>query len=108
MVIVLGRGACHILPPERTLRVLVVAPRHFRLGRLARTRKLSEAEAEATLIREDDERRAFLKHHFGTLADDPLDYDLVVNTGAVGLDAAARIVLEALWDRFPASRRQIS
>jgi cytidylate kinase len=105
MVIVLGRGAGHILPPERTLRVLVVAPRRFRLERLARTRKLSEAEAEAALISEDGQRRDFLRHHFGIVADDPLDYDLVLNTGAIGLDAAARIVVEALWDRFPGARR---
>lgn len=104
MVVVLGRGACHILPPERALRVLVVAPRAFRLERLARTRGLSQADADAVLADEDAQRRAFLKHHFGVTADDPLDYDLVLNTGTVGLDAAARIVVEALSDRFPGAR----
>jgi len=105
MVVVLGRGACHVLPPERTLRVLVVAPRPFRLERLARKRGLSDAEAEAALSSEDDQRRAFLWHQFGIAADDPLDYDVVLNTGAIGLDAAARIVVECLRDRFPAALR---
>ena len=95
MVVVLGRGACHILPPERTLRVLVVAPRPFRLERLARKRELSDAEAEAALASEDEQRRAFLRHHFGIAADDPLDYDLVLNTDKIEPEHAASIVLAA-------------
>jgi cytidylate kinase len=105
MVVVLGRGASQILPPERTLRVLVVAPRAFRIERLARTRGLSAADAEAVLTTEDRERRAFLRHHFGVAEDDPLHYDLVLNTATLSLDACARVVLEALWDRFPGARK---
>jgi cytidylate kinase len=104
MLVVLGRGASQILPPERTLRVLVVAPRAFRLDRLARTRGISHADAEARLVTEDRERTAFLRHHFGLTADDPLHYDLVLNTGALSLDGCTRLILDALRDRFPGAK----
>lgn len=108
MVVVLGRGATLLLPPERTLRVLVVAPRAFRLERLQRTEGAPPSGAEERLDREDREREAFLRHHFGAGANDPLHYDLVLNTGALGLEGCARIVLDALEDRFPAARRPAS
>jgi cytidylate kinase len=86
--------------------VLVVAPRAVRLERLERTEKLARDDAEERLAREDREREAFLRHHFGLGADDPLHYDLVLNTDRLDLDGCTRIVLDALEDRFPGARRR--
>ena len=105
MVVILGRGAAHILPPDRTLRILVVAPQGFRVERLAHTRGMAAAEAAKQLASEDRERRDFLRHHFGVTQDDPLDYDLVLNTGTLSLEGAVQIAGDALRDRFPAARR---
>ncbi len=98
--VLVGRGAAYILPPDRTLRVLVVAPRESRIERLAKTRKLDPAAAEQELDREDDERRQFLKHHFGVDPDDPTRYDLGVNTASLGRESACEIVLAAYRSRF--------
>ncbi len=94
--VILGRGSPYVLKPKRTLRVLVTAPRSFRLERLARESALSGEGASAQLEREDNERREFLGHHFGVDPDDPTLYDLVVNTGTLGLDAATALVADAL------------
>jgi cytidylate kinase len=102
--VLLGRGAPYILPAERALRVLVVAPRKTRLENLAKALGLDVTHAEQQLIREDEERRRFLGHHFRVDPDDPTRYDLVVNTGMLGHDAACEAVVSAYRARFPAQR----
>jgi cytidylate kinase len=99
--VILGRGAPFILPAERTLRVLVVAPLEMRAERVARERGISRDEATTSLAREDAERRAFLAHHFRVDPDNPVLYDVTVNTGTLGQDGALALVLDALRRRFP-------
>jgi cytidylate kinase len=99
--VILGRGAPFILPASRALRVLVVAPLEDRVARVAREEGLSEREAWSRIAHRDQERRRFLRTDFKVDPDDPTHYDLVVNTGSLGLDASAALVLEALRRRFP-------
>jgi hypothetical protein len=101
MAVLVGRGAISVLPRERTLRVLVVAPRDERARRLAAARGLGPEEAARELEREDRERLAFLRERLGVAGDDPSLYDLVVNTGQLTAEAAAALVVEALRRRFP-------
>jgi cytidylate kinase len=91
----LGRGATFILPPERCLRVLVVAPIEQRLERIAKADNLRPKHALDRLSYQEEERRAFYKHHFHADPDHPAGYDLVVNTGTLGLDNAVDVVVEA-------------
>jgi cytidylate kinase len=100
MAVILGRGAPFVLRPERTLRVLVVAPRRARIERLAKERDLPVDEAERRMRREDEERRTFLTQ-FGVDPDDPSIYDLVVNTGSLGMDGATHTVVQTFRDRHP-------
>lgn len=94
--VVLGRGAPFILPPERALRVLVIASREDRVARIAAERRLRGSEADRVLRELDAERRGFLRHHFKLDPDEAERYDLVVNTTSLGLDGAVELVLGAL------------
>jgi len=40
----------------------------------------------------DRERAAFIEHHFHRNIDDPLAYDLILNTGEVSVEAAAELI----------------
>jgi cytidylate kinase len=91
----LGRGTTFILPPERCLRVLVVAPVDQRLERIAKAENLRPKDALERLAYQEEERRAFYKHHFHADPDHPAGYDLVVNTGTLGLENAGDLVIEA-------------
>ncbi|MCC6642460.1 MAG: cytidylate kinase-like family protein [Deltaproteobacteria bacterium] len=102
--VLLGRGAPYILRPERTLSVLVVAPREVRVQRVAKERSVDLAEAERQVVREDDERRQFLMHHFRVDPDDPTRYDLAVNTGSLSREAACEVVRAAYAARFGPER----
>ena len=84
-------------------RVLVVAPRAYRVERLAREQGLSAGEAGHRLDEEDAERRHFIGHHFGVDPDTSTQYDLVVNTGTLGLEAASALVTDALHSKVGSS-----
>jgi len=101
--VVLGRGSTVILPPERALRVLAVAPVELRRERWMKDQGVSADEAVSRLARMDEDRLHFLRHHFGVDPDDPLLYDLVVNTGTIQLEDAADLVIKCLARRFPGS-----
>jgi len=105
MAVILGRCATFILSPARALRVFVIASSSARIDRLAETRGLSHEQAVACLAEEDEERREFLQHQFGAAVDDPLQYDIALNAGTLGIDAAVDIVIAALESRFPGTVR---
>ena len=100
----LGRGAVFILPPERALRVLVVAARPERIERIAKANDLTPELARVRLEREEHERREFHRHHFRLDPDDPGSYDLIVNTGTLGMDVAVPLVADTVARRFGAGR----
>ena len=97
--VIIGRGSPFLLPPERALRLLVVAPRPARLENIAKARSLSPSAAEAALASQDAARLAFLRHHFAHNPDDPTYYDLTLNLGAVSIDAAYELLVRVLEGR---------
>jgi cytidylate kinase len=99
--VILGRGAAYVLPPERTLRVLVVAPQAARVAHVAQRESLPEAEAARRVQLAERERHEFLRHHFKLDPDDASRYDLAVNTATLGADGALELVLRAFERRFP-------
>jgi cytidylate kinase len=100
MAVILGRGAAYILPPERALRVLVIAPRAVRVERFAGEHAIPVSEAADRLEQEDALRNDFLRVQFGVDPDDPTHYDVVVNSERLGRQASARVIVEALRHRF--------
>ncbi len=100
--VLLGRGAPYVLRPERTLRVLLVAPQDVRLARLAESRGIEPGAAEERLAHEERERREFLRHHFKVDPDDPALYDVTLNTATLGAEGAEALLLRAFEQRFPA------
>jgi cytidylate kinase len=105
--VLLGRGSHLILPPERTLRVLVVAPPERRAESVARQRGVTQAEASTIVSEEDTARREFFRHHFSRDPDDPVLFDLTVNTGSLSRNAATELTLLALRERFPGQRLEL-
>jgi cytidylate kinase len=101
MAVILGRGAVFILSPARALRVFVVAATPARIDRLAESRGLSQEQAAEVIGEEDARRREFFRHQFGVAPDDPLHYDIVLNTGTLSIDAAVDVIIDALRCRFP-------
>jgi len=97
--LILGRGASFILPQEVCLRVLVVAPLQTRIDNVMRGYGASSGEAKRRVMRTEADRRAFIRKYFNADMMDPLNYDLVINTKNLSIDAAVKIVEEAFNSR---------
>lgn len=97
--LILGRGASFILPQEVSLRVLVVAPLQTRIDNVMRGYGASSDEARRRVMRTEADRRAFIRKYFNADMTDPLNYDLVINTKNLSIDAAVKIVEESFNSR---------
>jgi len=97
--ILIGRGANFILPPERRFSVRVIAPFEVRVANVVRNHRVSEAEAHRRITKTDSQRRAFIRKYFNTSIADPLNYDMLVNTGSVSIDGAVEAITALLGMR---------
>jgi hypothetical protein len=98
--VIIGRGAHFILDPVTTLRVRVIAPLEVRVSRIAARDDLSEQAARAKIVRIDHERVAFNRQHYNTDISDPAHYDLLLNTGTLGVETCADQTIRAFRSRF--------
>ncbi|MBK7142764.1 MAG: cytidylate kinase-like family protein [bacterium] len=91
-VILMGRGGNLILGPHKGLHVRVVCPDSTRVENLCRYKEISAREAHLLMERTDRDRSAFIHRLFNQEIDDPMQYDLVINTGMLSLESAVSIV----------------
>ncbi len=101
--VIVGRGAQFILPPEETFRVRLVAPREIRIRNVMRDSKSDFEESERYVYKTEADRNAFHRKHFHADWADPNHYDLVVNTGLMGVEGAVAAVKAAfaVWKDVP-------
>jgi len=100
-VILVGRGSRYLVgePPE-AFHLRLVAPREWRVRRMAAIDHLPLEQAAARCSLVDQTRERFTKYFFGQAASQPWQFDLVVNTGRVPLDEVVTLV-EALVRNEP-------
>lgn len=80
-VVLVGGGSQLILAGvPGVLRVKIIAPEVVRVARLAASRGLSVEAAQAAVRRGDEEQRSYNRAVFDADWDDPLLWDLVINT----------------------------
>lgn len=104
--VILGRGANMVLPPEETLRVRFIAPMDVRVQNLAKESNISTEKAKQQIIKDESDRKTFVKKYFGTDIDDPVTYDLVINTNYLNADKIVNIIKDSLkYKKLPSRRR---
>jgi cytidylate kinase len=94
-VIIIGRGGQYILKGySNTYHVLLVGDTKSRIRLIMDTYHLTEAKAKAMIRQREDQRdqvlRLFSGHGFH---DNPMDYDLVINTTQVSLQKTEELVI---------------
>jgi len=70
----------------------LIAPFDVRAANVARDHQVSEKDARNRITKTDSQRRAFIRKYFNTSIADPLNYDMVVNTGSVSIDGAVEAI----------------
>lgn len=99
--IIVGRGAGFILPRTETLTVRIIAPLKARAARLAERLGVSVRTARRA-ARDLDRRRAqFERVMYRVDSNDPHNYDLVLDSHALGLSIAAEVIIRAVEAGLP-------
>lgn len=96
-VVIVGRTGQALLANRRdVLHVRVVAPLKQRIAYVAGREGLDEAAAKARIQLKDRDRERYLQSQFGRNVNDPLLYDLIINTSVLDLDSAVDLISMAL------------
>jgi len=98
-VILVGRGAQAYFARAHegsALHVFVVAPLEARIETLARRLSISPDEARKQAEQMEADRDRYVAKYYKRKRQDPANYHLVVNTGLLGYDRAASIVVAAV------------
>lgn len=99
--ILVGRGAEAItsrLP--FVFHVRLVAPLENRIKHASRYYNLTEEDAAKMIKEADHARRRYLRRYFDADVDDPLLYDVVLNTGRLGFVRTAEIIAQAAMKHY--------
>lgn len=98
--VVIGRGAHLLIPMPRRLAVRLIAPLEWRVETHVRRFGTTPEEARERIAAEDKRRKEFLRRNFHKDIDDPLGYDLVLNTAGMDPSTIQLVILSALRARF--------
>ena len=92
-----GRGSQFILKDyPGALHILIVAPLALRVKRIMESLVIKETEAKKEIERSDSSHREFARRYFHASLEDPVNYDLVINTEHFSVDDTAGLIAGAL------------
>jgi cytidylate kinase len=94
--VIVGRGANFILPAEDIFSVRVIAPKETRVRNVALEYRVTSEEAKRRVIRRESRRKAFVRHSFNVDVTNPIHYNMIINTGKMGIAASVEAVIAAV------------
>jgi hypothetical protein len=95
--ILVGRGGNKVAEGlGNVTRVRFVGSKQRRLLQMIQVHKMSLEEAKTYIKKEDRARQRYMKSHFNCNIDDPLHYDLVINTDHYSDEAVVQIIINAI------------
>ncbi|HAD04746.1 MAG: transport-associated protein [Desulfuromonadales bacterium GWD2_61_12] len=99
-VVIYGRGGQDLLKGiSSVLRVRVIAPFDERVERWAE-REWIDPDLARILVRKSDQQRAgFIRYYFDRDWQDPLHYDLSLNTSRISDETAVKLICEGVKDK---------
>ncbi len=99
-VVIVGRAANVVTQNQpNCFHVRLVAPLEKRIHRIQQQNQLTEAKAKEFIERTDRGRARYLKKNYGADIDDPLLYDMSVNTDRFAPEDVAQMIGEAVLKR---------
>jgi cytidylate kinase len=95
-VVLIGRGA-HIICANlsHAFHIRLVAPLEQRIHHIADYFGLGKKEAAQYVERSDRARKQYVRRYFGADVTDPYHYHLVINSGKLSYQEAAKIIIDA-------------
>jgi cytidylate kinase len=100
-VVFVGRAAPAVIGMQSdALHVKLVAARAFRAERIRERFGFTEEEAMKQLDEVDSSRSRYHKEYYQRNWSDPVNYHLTINTGLLGLEGAAEVILSRTAGRL--------
>lgn len=94
-VVLVGRAATAVLAgTHAAIHVRVVAPKSHRIGVVAAREGMDAAAAEAAIDKTDANRARYHREYYKREWSDPAHYHMTLNTGALGYEGAADLIVE--------------
>lgn len=107
-LVIVGRGANHILPPEKCLSVRITASFKTRVeNTLKYEDKKTKEEATLWVRKVEKDRNTFIRQYFGVNPYNPWYYDLVISTDHLKLDQAVDLITQAYIAKFPLEKKRL-
>ena len=104
--IIIGRGANLILPPDETLRVRFIAPMETKVRHMVQEFGITEEGARQQIVLKEAERAESVRRYFKVNIEDPINYDLIINTEFLGVENIIGVIKSALKFKKTPSRRK--
>jgi cytidylate kinase len=99
-VIIYGRGVQDLLQQASNLfRVRIIAPFEERVERWAEREWLDPDYARILVRKSDLQRAGFIKYYFDRDWEDPLGYDLIINTSRMSEGMAVKLICDGVKDK---------
>ena len=94
-VVLVGRAATAVLAgTHEAIHVRLVAPKGYRIGVVAARERIDAAAAEAAIDKTDANRARYHREYYKREWSDPAHYHMTLNTGALGYEGAADLIVE--------------
>jgi len=94
--VIVGRGANFVLPPEKRISLRVISPLETRIRNVSQAFGAAAAEARSRILKTESDRKAFIKKYFNEDIQNPLNYDVIINTEDLSIDDAVNAVIGTL------------
>ena len=99
--VIVGRGGQAILKDKSgVLHVRVVAPVAVRVERIMKSGGLSQEDVLKLIEDQDKAAAEYLRRFYNIDWEDPMIYDMVLNTWKMDFDTAARLIASVVWKMF--------
>ncbi|HKJ04890.1 MAG TPA: cytidylate kinase family protein [Geopsychrobacteraceae bacterium] len=99
-VIIYGRGGQDLLPGINSVfRVRIIAPFEDRVERWAEREWIDPDLAHSMVRKSDQQRAGFIKYYHDRDWENPLNYDLMINTIRLSFDTAVEMIVDGVKDK---------
>ncbi len=98
--VIVGRGAQYMLGDHDALSVRIVAPLEQRIAGIMERRSVDRKAAMHEIKSVEADRTRFIKQTYSVDIGDPVNYDMVLNLGRLGIDEATRVIVAVYKARF--------
>lgn len=101
--IIVGKCADWVLKDHpNVISIYIEAPRDFCVQRVMEKMNVNEETAHTSIQKTDQYRASYYEHYTGgNYWTNPVNYDMTLNSGRVGIDHSVKMIKEYLYLKFP-------